>query len=40
MLQARRIGWHLLRSFCMLICYTSYYLAMAALPLADAVALF
>ena len=39
-LKTRRIGAHLLRSVTLLLSYAFYYLAMAALPLADAVALF
>jgi drug/metabolite transporter (DMT)-like permease len=40
LLRTRRPWMHLLRSSVMLMAYTTYYLALAALPLADTVALF
>jgi drug/metabolite transporter (DMT)-like permease len=39
-LNTRRIGAHVLRGFMFLLAYSFYYLGLAALPLADAVALF
>jgi drug/metabolite transporter (DMT)-like permease len=39
-LKTSRLGAHVLRSFMFLLAYTFYYLGIAALPLADAVALF
>jgi len=39
-LRTRRLGTHLGRGLLMLLSYTAYYLAIAALPLADAIALY
>lgn len=39
-LRTNRLGLHLIRGFLMLISYITYYLAIAALPLADAIALY
>ncbi len=39
-LRTRRLGLHILRGFTMFAAYTTFYLAVAALPLADATALF
>ncbi|MCB0000140.1 MAG: DMT family transporter [Anaerolineales bacterium] len=40
LLHTRRLGYHMARGFVMLISYTTYYLAIAALPLAETVAIY
>ena len=40
LLYTRRLSYHIVRGFMMLISYTTYYLAIAALPLAETVALY